>query len=256
MVPQPSASGAGPGETITAETPRPVQRPVMLQRWDSLTYVHWPVDPDQVAALLPPGVAVDTFDGAAWVGLVPFEMQRIRLPGTPAVPWVGTFPETNVRTYVVLPDGRRAVWFSTLDVPRAAAVAVARAAFGLPYRWAAASVTRDGDLWRYRSQRRWPHDRARLELDVRVGEPIAAAEVSPLEHWLTARWGLATHHLGRWWHGAVDHPPWPLHRAELVELNDELVDAAGFRLERSILHEPLVHATPGVEVRIGWLQRA
>lgn len=227
----------------------------MLQRWDTLTYVHWPVDPDEVAALLPDGLTVDTFDGAAWVGLVPFEMQRIRLPRLPAVPWVGTFPETNVRTYVVLPDGRRAVWFSTLDVPRSPAVAVARAAFGLPYRWAAASVERDGDLWRYRSRRRWPHDRAALRLDVRIGDAVPPAEVTPLEHFLTARWGLATHHLGRLWHGPVDHGRWPLHRAELVELHDELVAAAGIRLDPSAGHSPLVHATPGVEVRVGWLER-
>jgi uncharacterized protein YqjF (DUF2071 family) len=227
----------------------------MLQRWDTLSYVHWPVDPDDVGALLPDGVAVDTFDGSAWVGLVPFEMQDIRLPGTPAVPWVGTFPETNVRTYVVLPDGRRAVWFWTLDVPRSPAVLVARAAFGLPYRWASASVERHDGLWRYRSRRRRPHDRAGVRLDVRVGEAVPEREVSPLEHFLTARWGLTTRHLGRLWHGPVDHGRWPLHRAEVADLDDELVAAAGIHLDPSVREAPLVHATPGVDVRVGWLER-
>lgn len=225
----------------------------MLQRWDSLTYVHWPVDPDQIARLIPDELTVDTFDGAAWVGLVPFEMQRIRLPRTPALPWVGTFPEINVRTYVVLPDGRRAVWFFTLDAPRSPAVAVARAAFGLPYRWASASVERTGDVWRYRSRRRPPHDRAAMRLAVRVGDAIATDHISPLEHFLTARWGLATRHLGRLWHGPVDHGPWPLCRAMIVELDDELVAAAGIHVDPGVRHAPLVHATPGVEVRIGWL---
>ncbi len=241
-------------EDVTPETPRPVRRPVMLQRWDSLTYVHWPVDPDEVAALLPDGVEVDTFDGSAWVGLVPFHMQGIRPPGVPAVPWIGTFPETNVRTYVVLPDGKRAVWFWTLDVPRSPAVLVARAAFGLPYRWAAATVERRGDLWSYRSKRRRPHDRAACRLDVRAGVAIPAAEVTAVEHFLTARWGLATHHLGRIWYGPVDHGAWPLRRAELEVLDDELVAASGIHLDASVADAPLVHVTEGVDVRIGWLQ--
>lgn len=243
-------------EPISATTPRPVQRPVMLQRWDTLAYVHWPVDPDEVSSLLPDGVEVDTFNGAAWVGLVPFHMQDIRPPGVPAVPWVGTFPETNVRTYVVLPDGKRAVWFWTLDVPRSPAVLVARAAFGLPYRWAAATVERHGDLWSYRSKRRRPHDGAACRLDVRVGEAIAADDVSALEHFLTARWGLATHHLGRIWHGPVDHGPWPLQRAEIEVLDDELVEASGIHLDPSTVGSPLVHVTEGVDVRIGWLRSA
>ncbi|MEO1064170.1 MAG: DUF2071 domain-containing protein [Actinomycetota bacterium] len=241
-------------EPITATTPRPVRRPVMLQRWDSLAYVHWPVDADEVAALLPDGLEVDTFDGSAWVGLVPFHMQGIRPPGVPAVPWVGTFPETNVRTYVVLPDGRRAVWFWTLDVPRSPAVLVARAAFGLPYRWAAATVERRGDVWSYRSRRRRPHDGAACRLDVRAGDDIAPDDVGELEHFLTARWGLATRHLGRLWHGPVDHGPWPLRRAEIEELDDELVAASGIHLDPAVVDRPLVHVTEGVDVRVGWLQ--
>ena len=229
---------------------------MMLQRWDSLTYVHWPVDADEVTSLLPDGVEVDTFDGSAWVGLVPFHMQDIRPPGVPAVPWVGTFPETNVRTYVVLPDGRRAVWFWTLDVPRSPAVLVARAAFGLPYRWATASVERRGDVWTYRSKRRRPHDGAASHLEVRVGAAVDDGEVTDLEHFLTARWGLATRHLGRIWHGAVDHPAWPLRRAAIEVIDDELVAAAGIHLDPAVIDTPLVHATEGVDVRVGWLSRA
>ena len=84
----------------------PVHRPIMLQGWKDLTYLHWSYDPDAVQQRLPAGLEVDTFADKAWVGLVAFRMERIRLPGTPGVPYFGTFPETNVRTYVVDRDGR------------------------------------------------------------------------------------------------------------------------------------------------------
>ena len=109
----------------TIEAPEPIERPVMLQRWDDLTFLHWPYAPETVAQLLPPGLQVDTIDGAAWVGVVPFRL-TIRAPGMPAVPWAGRFAEVNVRTYVRGPDGRRGIWFLSLDAARLGGVLLAR----------------------------------------------------------------------------------------------------------------------------------
>ena len=239
-------------EPITAETPRPVERAVMLQSWNDITWLHWPYDPEVVQAALPDGLRLDTHDGRAWVGLVPFAMTRLRPPGLPPVPWLTTFPEINVRTYVVAPDGRRAVWFWSLDAPRGPAIAVARTLFGLPYYWAAARIEREGDRVRYVSDRRRPHERASTDIDVQVGEAVAADEVTELEHFLTARFGLVTVRRGRHLFGPVDHPRWPLRRAELIGLDDELVVAAG--LPRPV-GPPLVHHASSVPVRIGGLER-
>jgi uncharacterized protein YqjF (DUF2071 family) len=68
-------------ERITAAAPHDVAHPVMLQGWYDLTALHWRFEPAEVQALLPPGFVVDTFDGSAWVGLIPFHMRRIRVPG-------------------------------------------------------------------------------------------------------------------------------------------------------------------------------
>src|SRR6266536_756176 len=95
-----------------------VRRPVMLQHWRRLTFLHWPYPPPAVQALLPPGLEVETFDGAAWVGLVPVLMDGVRPPGVPPLPWASRFPETNVRTYALGPDGRGAIWFLSLDAAR------------------------------------------------------------------------------------------------------------------------------------------
>ena len=65
---------------IGALPPEPVTRPMMLQRWECLTFLHWPLDPSEVARRLPPGLTVDAFNGSAWVGLVPFFMQ-VAAPG-------------------------------------------------------------------------------------------------------------------------------------------------------------------------------
>ncbi len=101
----------------------------MSQRWTDLAYYHWRYDPAVVQSCLPEGVRVDTFDGSAWVAVVPFVMRDVRLGPTPPLPWLGTFVEINVRSYVVDAAGRRRVWFWSLDVPRTVVVGVARTVF-------------------------------------------------------------------------------------------------------------------------------
>src|ERR1700735_2512836 len=120
--------------------PFTVDKPVMRQRWQRLTFLHWAYDPDAVQRLLPAGLTVDTFGGVAWVGLVPFFMQ-VHTPGDRGVPWVSNFCETNVRTYARDRDGRAGIWFLSLDAARLGAVAVARASYQLPYFWSSMRLT-------------------------------------------------------------------------------------------------------------------
>ncbi len=144
----------------------------------------------------------------------------------PGVPYFGSFWETNVRLYSVDGSGRRAVVFRSLDASRLVPVLVARATLRLPYLWSAMSLERDGDRLRYRCRRRWPGPTGTTSrIEVRVGEPIA--EPTPLEHFVTARWGLHTRAYRRTRHLPNWHPRWPLHHAELLDLDDELVTAAG-----------------------------
>ncbi len=228
----------------------------MLQRWDSLTAIHWAVPPAAVQRLLPDRLTVDTHDGDAYVGLIPFAMQDIRPPGLPrGIPWVGTFPETNIRTYVRGPDGTPGVWFHSLDVTRLGAVLVARSWYRLPYMWARMRIERDGGSYRYLGRRRWPGPRGSGSVvEVRVGERIPAGDVTALEHFLSARWGLfAWSRRSGLVYAPVEHPRWELHRAELIELAEDLVAAAGLARPGD---QPLVAWSPGVDVRIGLPRRA
>jgi uncharacterized protein YqjF (DUF2071 family) len=215
----------------------------MVHRWECLTFLHWPYDLDLVQRLLPDGLTVEPYNGAAWVGLVPFRM-TVRAPGTPPVPWASTFAETNVRTYVRGPDGRTGVWFLSLDASRLGAVVAARTTFRLPYYWSRMRAGRRGDTARYVSTRRWPGPRgARNEVEVTVGAPVAAP--TAFENYLTARFSLYDPGLRR---AQAHHEPWPLRRATVRRLDPGLLTAAGLPAPTD---EPTTHWSDGVEVRIG-----
>lgn len=244
-------------EAVSPEPPLLTRRTVLRQHWDELAYFHWPYDPAVVQALLPDDVRVDTIDDQAWVGLIPFEMRRVRIGPTPPVPYLGSFIEVNVRTYVVDRLGRRAVWFFSLDVPRSVIVGVARTAFALPYCWATASHTvertADGDRHLYEVERRRPHRaRGSATMEFTVGSRLADGDVSPLDHFLTARWALLTRRFGRVLHGRVAHPRWPLHDVHDVRIEDSLFAAAGLP---SPAGAPLARYSPGVPVELAWLRR-
>lgn len=239
-------AGLHPATTPT-DPPHTIRYPVMVQHWRDVAYLHWRVDPGRAQSLLPPGLHVDTFDGSAWVGLVAFHMVDIGLPRLPAVPYLGTFPETNVRTYVRDDDGRPGVWFHSLEASRLLPVGTARAAYALPYMWARMAITRSDGAVRYASRRIWPGPRgAGGVITVRPrGEPITPSE---LDVFLTARWGLYSASRSGLRHAPVDHPAWPLRRGELLHLSDTLVEAAGYDTPDG---PPYVLWSPGVPVRIG-----
>ena len=240
----------GNSRVLHPDCPQPVRRAVMKQKWLDLAYLHWRCDPAAVARLLPDGLDVDTFDGEAWVGLVPFSMRGIGVPGLPAVPWLGSFPEINVRTYVIR-NGVPGVWFHSLDVNRFLPALVARATYRLPYCWGGASNRLEGSTLSSSARRRWPGSGPSTELRVRVGDVIT--EQSPLEVFLTARWGLYSRGVGgRLMYAPVDHPRWVLHRAVAEHVDDSLIAAAGLPAPTG---EPHCMFSPGVPVRIGMPRR-
>ncbi len=239
-------------EPVVAD-PRPLSRRAILrQRWTELAYFHWAYDPSDVQRLLPAGVTVDTFDGTAWVGLIPFVMRDVQLGPAPAIPYLGTFVEINVRTYVVDPLGRRSVWFFSLDVPRSVIVAVARSFFALPYCWSGTEFVADGDRRRYRMDRRWPRGtRATADIEFTIGARLPDAEIGALDHFLSARWSLLTARRRGLRYGRVHHQRWPLHRIDDFVVEQDVIQAAGLP---SPLGPPRVLASPGVDVGLAWLE--
>ncbi|MGE2836465.1 DUF2071 domain-containing protein [Mycobacterium sp. SMC-4] len=197
---------------------------MMTQHWADVTFVHWPVEPAAVAHLFPPGTRPDVLDGRTYVGLIPLVIRRSELGSAVSLPYVGSFAETNVRLHSIDTDGRHGVLFLSLETERLAVVPVTRIGLGVPYRWAKMRVSRSGGEISYDSVRRWPDRGLRSHLTVDVGAPV---EPTPLELWLTARWGAHTRKADRTWWVPIAHPMWPLCSAQVTAISDELITAAG-----------------------------
>jgi uncharacterized protein len=228
-------------------SPPPLPRPVVFdQRWSELTFIHWPVAPESVAQLYPLGTRPDVFaDRMTYVALVPFAMSGIGLGTQHPVPYFGAFLETNIRLYSVDDAGRHGVLFRSLETTRLAMVPLTRIGLGIPYTWAQMRLTRSGENITYDSVRRWPRRGLRSRLTVTVGEVI---EPTPLEVWLTARWGAHTRKAGRTWWVPNEHDPWPLRAAKIVELDDDLLPASGVQPTGERLRALF---SPGVRTRFG-----
>jgi uncharacterized protein len=227
--------------------PPPLAHPVVLEQfWADVTFVHWPVQPETIAHLYPNGTRPDVWvDGMTYAGLIPFQIRRTSVGSALPVPYFGEFAETNVRLYSVDGAGRHGVLFLSLETARLAVVPMTRIGLGVPYTWAKMRVTRSGDLVSYDSVRRWPRRGLRCRLTVRVGDEV---EPTPLEIWLTARWGAHTRKAGRTWWVPNEHWQWPLHSAEVVELRDELLAASAVTPAGDCLRA--LHS-PGVRARFG-----
>jgi len=195
-------------------------------------------------------------DGSAWVGLIPFSMRGIGVPGLPAVPYLGSFAEINVRTYVRR-NGVPGVWFCSLDINRLLPTIVARTTYTLPYCFGRASNKRVGDELHTKVERRWPRtdSAAKTKIHLKIGERIVSP--SPLEVFLSARWGLyTTTRGGSLRYAPISHEPWRLHRAEVIALDDSLIEAAGFASPTVAANgEPHVMFSSGLPVRVGLPKR-
>jgi uncharacterized protein YqjF (DUF2071 family) len=219
--------------------PPPAAPWVMTQTWYNLLFAHWPIAAEVMRSLVPPQLELDTFEGQAWVGVVPFGMTRVYPRGTFSVPWLSRFLELNVRTYVTR-DDKPGVFFFSLDAANSAAVALARRFFRLPYYHARMRMKTAGGWINYSSYRIHPGAApAELEGRYRPVGPVYASQPGSLDAWLTERYCMyMVSKRGQVYRGDIHHPRWPLQPAELEMKTNTMALAAGLRLPDT---PPLLH---------------
>jgi uncharacterized protein YqjF (DUF2071 family) len=225
----------------------------MFMRWHDLLFAHWRVDPALLRPLIPPSLELQTFDGSAWLGVVPFWMSGIRARFLPPVPGLSRFPEINVRTYVTA-GGRPGVWFFSLDATSRIAVRAARWTFHLNYLDAdiRCHVNRSTDHVIYHSTRTHRGaSPAEFDATYAPAGPVFAATPGSLDHFLTERYCLyAAAPDGRTFRGDIAHRPWPLQPATLDLRRNTMADSLSLTLPAA--ESPLLHFAKRLDV-VAWL---
>lgn len=225
----------------------------MYHSWRNLTFLHWSLEPEALQALIPKGLTIDTHEGRAYVGLVPFTMHGIRLSWLPAVPGLRASHETNVRTYVVDERGVPGVWFFSLDAANPVFVYTARVWFHLNYVRSQMSISATDEHATYGSRRRWPRPGS-AECRVEVACPGVPQEAQPgsLEFFLLERYVLFSHARGRLFEGRVWHEPYMVTTGRCLSLSETMLAAAGIGRPA---HEPHVLYSRGVDVEVFPIRR-
>jgi uncharacterized protein len=211
---------------------------IMAQSWHDLLFAHWEVDAAKLRPQVPASLRIDTFEGKAWLGVVPFRMSGVRLRWTPALPGLSAFPELNVRTYVTA-QNKPGVWFFSLDAANAIAVAAARLSFHLPY-FRARMTCGDVAGWiQYKSERKHSGaPDASFEARYRPAGKCFEAQPGTLAHFLTERYCLYSAAGERIYRSEIHHPAWQLQSAEAQFTKNSMAEAARLALPAEM---PLLH---------------
>lgn len=187
---------------------------VMRQDWSHLLFLHWEVSSQEIQQKLPKGLYVDTYDDKAYIGVVPFFMEKVRPSYCPSVPGLSWFQELNLRTYVHDKQGRPGVWFFTLDCDQWLAVKIARNLFHLPYNHSKMSSQITPQGLTYTSQRQADS----IDQTFQYPSTLAnqeEAQVGTLEFFLLERYRLYSQRKnGTIYEGLVHHQPYQYEHIE------------------------------------------
>jgi uncharacterized protein len=239
---------------VTAQRnyPLPEGSWIMRQDWHELLFAHWPITPEALRPLIPSCFHIDTFEGQAWIGVVPFRMSDVRPRGLPAVSSLSNFPELNVRTYVTA-DGKPGVYFFSLEAGNPFAVAIARSVFHLPYFNALMECKRSDDTIHYRSHRTHRGaPAADFSASYRPSGPVNYAQPHSIESWLTDRYCLYTNVGKQAYRADIHHMRWPLQTAEFESTIDTMALSHGIQCPKI---QPLLYYSQKLEVLVWPIQR-
>jgi uncharacterized protein YqjF (DUF2071 family) len=215
----------------------------MHQNWGKLLFMHWRIDEERLRPLIPERLKIDTFDGSAWIGVIPFTMWNVRLSFTPPVPWLSAFHEINVRTYVHY-EGAPGVWFFSLDANSSVAVLGARTLYNLPYFNAHIELEQDGERIDY-SSTRTDEPPADFKATWTIGEKLSQSDPDSLDFFLTERYCLYAVKGERLNRLRIHHRPWPLQTATVQSYRSTMIESHGLPAPEDT---PVLHYSEELEV--------
>jgi uncharacterized protein len=238
---------------VNSHRPWPVpDRPwIMKQSWHDLLFAHWEIDVHILKPLIPSSLEIDTYDGKAWIGVVPFHMSGIRLRFLPEIPYTSNFPEINVRTYVTFKGEKPGVFFLSLDAANWIAVKTARQFFRLPYFYADMIVKKEGESILYDSKRVDSLDSFLFKGKYSPISERYEASRGTLDYWLTERYCLYTAHNNRLFRGDISHKPWELQQARAEIFSNSMLSIPGYKIPDT---PPILHYSERLDVQLWALE--
>lgn len=210
---------------------------IMTQTWKDVLFLHWPVEEQLLRKYIPDSLDLDVYEGKAWLGFLPFEVRGMRPRLMPTLPFIGSFLELNVRTYVKY-KGKPGVYFFSLDASKLAVVTMAKIGYALPYRYAEMKIERKDQEIILSSDRKHGKQSEHFQCSYRPVSPVYFSKEGSLDHWLTERYCLWTVRGKNLTRSDIHHTKWELQTADVTLRANTM---AGF-LPSSIFNtEPIAH---------------
>ena len=225
--------------------PMPERKHSLEQKWVDLTFMHWEVDPDLLRAHIPEDLEIDLFNGKAYIGTIPFRMEKVRPRKLPSVSFISNFPEFNIRAYVTK-NRKSGVYFLTLDAQSHITCIYAPYAYSLPYRYSKCDFqSNDKGGYKWKSIRK--KNGVSLNGESFSKGILLEAGKNSLEEFLFERYCLYVNHKGSICRAYTYHEPWKFRIGEVNIIENTLTESYNLGV-KDLLKPELVHVSEGVEV--------
>ncbi|WP_409965671.1 hypothetical protein PIECOFPK_01849 [Mycovorax composti] len=228
-------------EILKSTAHRPYEYPERpwwyYQEWNRALLLHYEVPYELLKKLVPKGLDIDTFNGKAYISIIPFTMERLRPRLQPSLSWISNFQEINVRTYMEV-GNKKGVYFLNIEAGKYLSAILTRKLSKLPYE--KANIKREGTTYYSKNSKKgfW------LDVAYTVGETIQ--QKSELDIWLTERYCLYLKSQDTLYRYDVHHREWELKEVTVTRLDIH------YPIGELLLNYPadLTHYSNGVQVLI------
>ena len=218
--------------------------PLLLQKWETLSFMHWSVDKKIISKYIPNGLTLDLYENGAYIGLIPFMMKNVRPRWGFSVPFISNFPEFNIRTYVKK-GNKRGVFFLTLDAQSIITRIYASNFFHLPYRYSRGYVIRKNGSFLWSSNRLYKG--FELEGSCEGYGEFEYAEKDSLEEFFFERYYLYISSNNQIKSGRIKHHKWKIKKAKPRITKNAFLDSYSLGIKQ-ILNPEFCHISDDVEV--------